>query len=368
MSHSHALRRSSGASAAHRDLHVVPLDERNRAAVEAKARDNGVLAQHHPVWIDILGGMEEDCRGLVAIEHERVVDWLLFTVSSVASGTVINSMPFTAYGGPAMPRGDTAAVVPLMQALRAEATRLGADVLSVGASPWLTEDMEAAWRQALGTTHELQNFMQLQELGVHPLQQLTRKRRGAIRSEIKRAVHAGLTVVPELTPRQFAEWLTIYKQRYSEIGARPYPDAFHRLAFDIGVPAGMVEFWGVVKDEHLVGGNMFLVAGDRADYFSSAFLTSHRRLYPNSLLLSEVFTAFAQRGIRSFNWQSSPDRGSVYRYKARWGAKEWRHNYMGVLLKPHGRLLQAQISDVKKAFPFRFVLPYSAWPSPTNEE
>lgn len=343
-------------------IDIVLLDAQQRGAILDLYEASGVLPQHHPVWVDVLNAMGEDCRGLVALEADKPVGWLYYTIRVQPIGTVVNSMPFIAYGGSAIPGGDTRAVRPLLQALLAEARRLGADVLSVGSSPWITEDMESIYRAELQVTHEFENFVHLHEMVCHPLAQLNKKRRSAFRSEINRARQAGLEVRPILPEAQFLEWLEIYKRRFEEINARPYPDIFHRMIFDMVVPVGAAEFWGVFDGDQLVGGNLFLTSRDHVDYFSSAFKTKYRYLYPNTFLLNEAFNTFLARGIRYFNWQSSPSRNGVFQYKARWGAREWRHYYLSVLINPSTNLLKTEIRDVQTAFPFRFILPYSAWP------
>jgi hypothetical protein len=238
-------------------------------------------------------------------------------------------------------------------------------VLSVGTSPFLTAEAEAAYRRALGVTHEFENFVQLQTLDVHPLEALAPKRRRAVRSEINRGLRHGLRVLPALDGRQLEEWVAIYRTRYMEMGAVPYPMEFHRRAFEIAVPAGAAEFWGVADGDRLVGGVMFLISRDVVDYFSSASLSEYRHLFPTTLLLNEAFSAFMARGVRIFNWHSSPNREGVYQYKARWGARDWRYFYLSTLLRPDTALLRTPVADVRRAYPLRFVLPFSVWPSET---
>lgn len=342
-------------------MNIVPLDSQVRAQILPLAGRAGVLPQHHPVWVDILAACGEECQGLAAVHEGTTLGWLLYTVRSQPLGTVVSSLPMILYGGPAPLGGDPVLGEALVAGLRTEAERLGADVLSVGTSPLWSPQMEDVCRKVLGVTHEFENFVQLQSLDMHPLEQLNKKRRDAIRSEINRSTRHGLRVVSSLSPQQFSRWLEIYHARYAEIGARPYPDELHRSVYEVGVKAGSAMFWGVFDGEDLVGGTLFLLSGTVVDYFSSAFLTPYRHLYPNTFLLNEAFKAFMQLGIRHFNWQSSPNRGGVYQYKARWGATEGRHFYLSTLLRPDTRLLKTSITEVRQSFPFRFVLPFSAW-------
>jgi Acetyltransferase (GNAT) domain len=342
-------------------MRIVGLDSSNLEKVEAETQPANLLPHHHPGWMVILRALGEDCRGLVAVENGRILGWILYVVRAGPYGTVVTSLPYIAYGGPAVPNGDTTVLTALIQGLRKEAELLRADVLTIGTSPLISPEVETLYRKTLEPSHEFENFVQVQDLSVHPLQQLTSKRRAAIRSEMSRAARHGLRIIRELTPEQLHEWLCIYNKRYTEISAQPYPDPFHQSAFSLGVPAKFVEFWGVRDGQRLVGGVMFTLSGNTVDYFSSAFDSEYRHLYPNTFLLNEALADFMNRGIRRFNWQSSPNKGGVYQYKARWGAREWRHYYLAVLLRPDTKLLETPTSDIRRAYPFRFVLPFSAW-------
>ncbi|HYI09614.1 MAG TPA: GNAT family N-acetyltransferase [Thermoanaerobaculia bacterium] len=319
-----------------------------------------LLPVHHPVWLDVLSSLGEDARGLVALDAGEVRGWLLYTVTRRDDVTVVNSLPYIAYGGPHARDAETTDL--LLLGLREIAQSLGADVLSVGTSPLLTEEEELAYVAAIAPTHIFENGVQLQPLDPHPLEQLSKKRRDAIESEIRRGERAGLVAIDRLDDAQLEEWLDIYRARYAEIGAAPYPDEFHRQLHRRTVPAGIAELRGLVDATgRLLGGIAFLVSQREATYFSSAFVSDVRHLYPTTFLLNHAFHAFRARGIRTFNWHSSPSQGGVHAYKQRWGAADHRHFYLAALLRPDTRLFELSADEIRMLFPFRFVLPFSAW-------
>lgn len=320
-----------------------------------------LLPVQHPVWLDILAALGEDARGIAALEGDEVRGWLLYTVTRRGGITVVNSLPYIAYGGPHADDAETSTA--LLRRLREIARELEADVLSVGTSPLLTADQENAYVSAIAPTHTFENSVQLQSLATHPLEQLSKKRRGAIESEIRRGENAGFLVIDRLDERQLEEWLIIYRARYSEIGATPYPDEFHRQLHRRGVSSGIAEMRGVVDENtgRLLGAIAFLVSAREATYFSSAFVSEVRSLYPTTFLLNEAFHAFRARGVEIFNWHSSPASGGVRAYKQRWGATEHRHFYLAALLRNDSRLFDLPTDEVQRLFPFRFVLPFSAW-------
>ena len=348
-------------------LNIVTLDEHTQGLVAKRAREDGILAHQHPAWCDVFQAMNVDCRGLVAMRHGLVVGWVMYSVFEGKHGTIINSMPLIAYGGPAVPDTDPVVEESLLKALRADAEKLGADVLTVSTSPFLTVEREEMYRHTLGVTHELENFVQLQHLDSHPIEQLSSRSRSAIQRRLKIALGSGLRIIPELPLGRLDEWLTIYRTRYAEIGAKPYPDEFYRQVYRQAIPHGIAEFWSVFDEDVLVGGTMFLNSGNIVDYFSPVFRSDYRHLSPNTYLLNEAFTDFQRRGARYFNWQSSPGRSGVYDYKARWGAYESRHFYLSVLLRSECRLLRVPVTQVREDYPLRFVLPHSAWQNRVSE-
>lgn len=322
-----------------------------------------LLPVHRPVWLDVLQSLGEDARGLAAVDDAgEVRGWLLYTVTMRGEIMVVNSLPYIAYGGP---YADDASVADgLLRRLREIAVDLGADVLSVGTSPLLTAAEEQTYVSAIAPTHMFQNAVQLQSLATHPLEQLSKKRRDAIESEIRRGERHGFIAVDRLDDDQLEEWLAIYRTRYAEIGATPYPDEFHQQLHRLAVPAGIAEFHGLVDwTGRLVGGIAFLASQREVTYFSSAFRSEARHLYPTTYLLNHAFHEFRVRGVETFNWHSSPAQGGVHAYKQRWGASEHRHFYLAALLRTDTRLFERSPAEVRAMFPLRFVLPFDAWPA-----
>ena len=342
-------------------ISVVPFED--LPVLDLDLSSEHVVPQNHPVWLDVLKRVGEDCHGLAALEDGRPVGWLFYSSSEAHGVRLVSSLPYLAYGGPATPLPRPDVQTELLRYLRRLAEELGADVVAVATPAFLPEPDEARWREALAPTHEHRNPVQIQSLVPHPLDQSTGRRRSTLRQQLNRARRGGLVVSRTMDPATVEEWLTIYNTRYAEIGARPYPDEFHRAVYEIAVPRGAAEFWAAHLGDELVGGVIFLRAGRTVDYFSSAFRSEHRSSFPTTLLLSEAFAYFGAQGMTRFNWQSSPNGGGVFEFKARWGATEHRHFYLSALLRPDTGVFGLATEQVSESFPFRFVLPFSAWPA-----
>ncbi len=336
-----------------------------RAEVEAACRRPGVLGQHHPVWLDILTALGEHADGVAVFRGDALVAWLLAVAKRGPAGVVVTSLPFVSYGGPALLVDDEEAAATAVAWLEEFAAGHDAAAVGVGLSPFASTTalgaVEAACRVG---GYRFENFAQVQPLDPHPIEQLSGKRRGAIARPVERATMAGVSAAPCDDPAVFERWLVIYRERYAQIGARPLDEAFHRETFERGRAAGVVEFWAATMGSRLLGGSLFLVGGDVVDYFSSAYDMNDedtRLLTPNNLLLATAFRSFAARGLQWFNWQSSPGREGVYKYKARWGASERPQWYLG-RVRPGpaaDRLLGASPSTIVEEYPSRFVVPFS---------
>ena len=315
--------------------------------------------QYHPAWISILRASDEEAYGLVARHEGEILGWLLYTVTRRAEGTVVNSLPLLPYGGPFA--AYTTIEIGLLDALQGAAKKLGADVLSIATHPLCPTVQCQRWQAAIGAQHVYENFVQVQSLDMHPLDLMPSRPRASFRRKIRHAEDTGLSVRLATTIQELDTWLQLYRIRFAEINATPYPTKFFGRLFHDAVPAGLAELWLVADGEQVIGGTWFLLSSLVVDYFASAFPSDSNDRHPATFVMSRALESFVARRIRWLNWQSSPGRGGVYEFKRRWGATEGAHYYLSNLLKPHGTLVQKRLDAVRSAFPYRFVLPYSLW-------
>jgi hypothetical protein len=338
----------------------VPLAGDARAQVAAAYAGSGAAAQHDPLWLDVLADCGESAFGAVAHADGEIAGWIAGALRDGPGGPVVTSLPFVAYGGPVVVRGGEATAEALARWLAATARARGAVAVAIGLSPFTPADTVAATEAGLEANARYDNFAQVQALDPHPLRQLPKARRDTLASLVRRAERAGVVVGPSSDAAEFDDWLVIYRARYSELGARPLGDDFHRAALTRGSASGRVEFWTARQGDRLLGGSLFLVGDRVVDYFSSAFGTdpATRAIAPTNLLLSSAFHAFAARGLQWFNWQSSPGRGGVYRFKAGWGAEERPQPYVCWIAQDATELLALTPADVLREYPARFVIPF----------
>jgi hypothetical protein len=345
---------------------IKPLDAATIELVKDSADCAGAIAQHHPVWLEVLAACGEQPSGVAAFRDGQLAGWMMSSSLGSSLGTAVTALPFITYGAPASVDRDQGAADELYAWFLDDSEQRSAAAMCIGLSPLSDLHQVQIARQKLqedaAGAFVFENFSQVQSLTPHPIKQVSRRRGEALARFINRAEREDVNVGPCTSLSTFKAWLDIYRARYAQLGARPLPDNFHLEAFSRGGSAGVVEFWAAERRGRLLGGTLFLVGTKAVDYFSSAFHTDEetRTLAPNHLLLSRAFDAFAARGRQIFNWQSSPGREGVYRYKAGWGAKEVPQFYIGrVFADVAHALLSVTPAELSDTFPNRFVLPFS---------
>ena len=328
--------------------------------------------QHDPRWGEVYHTLDNECFVVaLAREGKAITGVSTMTIFSGSYGKILHANPYMGYGGCSVrPREPTAESVAdsiraLLKATLDEARAQGCVTATI-ATPPFTEDLTALYESCLQPDFRLPNTYQFHSLDKHPLTGLTSKRRDAFRSEIRRAEKGGIRIRKAAALEDFDCWLTIYQERYRELGATPIPGPFLRKLWQCFHPTGHAELLLAERDgprtpSGLLGGTLFLLGRGIADYFSSAFRSDSRNLYPGTLLLDRMFVQLMDQGFRRFNWQSSPNRGGVFAYKKRWGASEGCHTILTCVLGDVAPLRAQSLDAIRHAYGSHFVLPYDLW-------
>ena len=322
-------------------------------------------AQHDPRLAGVFSSLpKEDFHVLVARDGTRIVAVSTFTIFHGPFGPILHANPYIGYGGcSSLPARQAEAVVTLMHALLDQAREHRCLTASV-ATPPFSEAATDLYVQALEPTYRFENFYQYHYLDGHPLDQLRGKGRQTLKRKLRDAESTGMRIVRAANLAQVEAWMNIYAERYVDIGASSLPRKFHEMLWRTFAPCGRARIDLAYLEDELLGGTLFLEGVGVVDYFSSAFRTESMRLHPAILLLCRAFDDFIARGIRRFNWQSSPSHdGGVYEFKRRWGALEGKHYILTKVLGDERVFISRPLEEVRKAYALHFVLPYDLWKS-----
>lgn len=319
-----------------------------------------LIPQHMPLWYKIFNNLREGLSFYLIIAHEdnEIRDCLSFTIFDGPFGEVIHSNPYIVYGG--FTNKDEHIWMRIFNKLFEVARNKNCITVTLCTPPYQESEIEI-YKQLFIPDYCFENFYQFNLLENHPFENIKTKRRATFKNEIKRGILNGISLTIEKNIKQWELWYAIYKQRYAEIGAIPFPKDIFISIYKTFVREGKAVLFCAYKKDILLGGVLILLGNNTADYFVSAFRSDSDNLFPNTIVLDSIFNWLIKRNYHLFNWESSPGRNGVYKYKSRWGAQEGTHVYMTKIIGDTSRLLNERLDIVKKEYNGLFVLPYDLW-------
>lgn len=313
-------------------------------------------------WSSVLDSDDRATYVVYDIEHGVIKEQLNFCVMKFSFGKVLVSMPYMGYGC-CFSAGNEQHAKDIFTALTRFAREEGCLSMTVCTHPLATLPIEST-RSIFDYDFQRSNFCQVSELDAHPFNKMNHHRRMAFQNESsklhKRCPAAFIDPAP--SEDVFAEWFDVYKSRYNDLGGAAFPDWFFYNYYQASKMTDDIEFCVVRTDDEVLGGVFFAVGKGIVDYGTSAFTTASRDLSPTTHLLDLAFHHFMFRGVRYFNWQSSPEiDGGVFNYKKQWGALTKTHYYLIKLLAGVGEITSTPLDVVKKEAAGCYILPYEMW-------
>jgi lipid II:glycine glycyltransferase (peptidoglycan interpeptide bridge formation enzyme) len=95
---------------------------------------------------------------------------------------------------------------------------------------------------------------------------------------------------------------------------------------------------------------------DTVEYFTPVITHDYRHQQPLSLIIFEAMKDSINRGIKKWNWGGTwGTQEGVYRFKSRWGAKDFPYQYH-IHYRPEAKLLTR--NEVMDHYAFFYYLPY----------
>jgi hypothetical protein len=212
---------------------------------------------------------------------------------------------------------------------------------------------------ALVHTHLDSRVAQLTRLPTtsEPRSEILRTIEGSARRNVKKAEAAGVVVE---TDAGAVETLgALHEARMHDIGGRTKPSAFFRLLPGSFAATRDYEIYIARLSGRPVAALLLFYFNGIAEYYMPAVDPDASDLQPLALVLVEAMTDACRRGIRWWNWGGTwHAQTGVYRFKRKWGADERTYYYRTQLNE--SRLLTWTAGELEDAFPYFFVVPFSA--------
>lgn len=319
-----------------------------------------IIPQHFPDWKLVFESMSGKFQYEILIAHKEleILEILPFVIYNGLYGKIINSIPLIGYGG--FVKQDTKIWSILIDKL-IEIGKFNNCLSLTLSSPPYQENLINEYRNIILPDFEFENFYQFSILDEHPLKKLSKKRNSSFRSEINKAKKNNIVIKIGLTHEKWMQWYDLYSERYDEIGAVPYPREFFTAVYNEFAHTNRAKLYTAYYENRMIGGTLVLFGKKSADYFSSAYNSAFMKYYPGTYVLDNIFSKLLEEDYIKFNWQSSPGREGVYRFKERWGAEEGKHIYFTKVIGNIQPILSKPLESIKEQYKGIFVLPFNLW-------
>jgi hypothetical protein len=325
------------------------------------------FVQQSSQWAEAVAPLGPD-RVILLLFHDgtRDVAGLPLYLFAGPSGPVLTSVPQPGpLGGvfvrPGVPEGDVEEAYARLLARAVDLAQAHQCLtLTLITNPF-QPDLER-YRRHLSPDYELANFTQYVPLpeAVADGRLVVRDalRRSNLSRALKRAHEAGFTVTEAATEEDLRAWHVVHAARHTALGARPLElrlfEGLHRR-----LSSTQRALWLVRRGDEIASGCFFVLHQDVLDVYMLSAAPAHLEDAPNFLNTEHSLLWAAGRGVKVYNWQSSPARDSgVYRYKVQWGSREASYSFVTRRLCDPARLRAIGPDGARTSYRGHYLAPF----------
>lgn len=317
-------------------------------------RDPAVLSYHYPYYRDMLVALGIGQPIYLAARRDGELIGLLPTFRREAeAGVVYSSLPFFGPNAGVLCVDDehrTEVHTALLQAMVERAR--GDDALSCSVYTPFLFDTFALYDAVLEQAVVVEKFTHYLDLGAAAWS-------ASVAYDIRKARNAGLEIVESPSPDLRDAFYEIYVQNCQEFGIPQKPRLCIDLLLNDDSHDRRSQLYVAALHGQVVAGLLVLWSASTLSYYMPCTLSSARSLQPGSLLIDHAVADARLRGIRFWNWESSPSRTSgVAHFKRKWGSREASYRIYVQALRPHEDFVRIGAEGIASQFPYYFVYPF----------
>lgn len=113
-------------------------------------------------------------------------------------------------------------------------------------------------------------------------------------------------------------------------------------------------------EDKLIGALLMIYSPQIASYYLPCSVHEYRSYQPTTLLINHAINECKERGIKIWNWESSPSKESgVFKFKKKWGSSEGHYK---IYIKPYKNpefYKGMGVNQIQELFPYYFVYPFN---------
>jgi hypothetical protein len=331
----------------HDDEHLISF-------LDSLAKESGsVLAYHYPFYRKMLEklGIGRPLY-LGARRSGQLCGYLPAFLKQTEQGSVVCSLPYFGPNAGVLSSSEGRAEIHTM--LLKKLLRMAEDANALSCSvytPFLFEEFEP-YASAFGQCVVVEKFNQYLEIE-------RAQWSGDIERKLRRAQRVPVRVTCDVTEERLATFYEIYRQNCADYGIPQKPWECIKFLAARELLGKFTQIYFAMINDQVVAGLLILLSPVTASYYIPCTLEKYRSDQPGTLIVDQAIKDVRARGLRYWNWESSPGRESgVYMFKQRFGSHEGQYRIYVRSFRPEEEFKRIGRDRIAEEFPYYFVWPF----------
>ncbi|MFN0031532.1 MAG: GNAT family N-acetyltransferase [Flavobacteriales bacterium] len=182
----------------------------------------------------------------------------------------------------------------------------------------------------------------------------------SLRYDLRKAESAGVKIMAVRNDDDIIALNDIYQKNCADYGIPPKSLDCLRLLANASNEGGNTTTWLAMLDNKIVAGLIMIFSPATASYYLPCSLHEYRTQQPSTVLIHHAMMHARSRGIRLWNWESSPSKESgVYKFKKKWGSMDGTYKIFVKPLRNTDYFRTHGSNGISSRFPYFFVYPFN---------
>jgi Acetyltransferase (GNAT) domain len=190
---------------------------------------------------------------------------------------------------------------------------------------------------------------------------------GALGRNLRKAYREGIEIDTKVNWQRLNTFYDIYQQNCIEYGIPQKPKLCIDFLTQPNIIGNHTSIYFAFHQGKMIAGLLTIYSSQTLSYYIPCTISSARSLQPGVMLIYQAIKDAQARGIRYWNWESSPSReDGVYLFKEKWGSIEGSYRIYLKTFRPSNIFRDLGQNNIAKHFPYYFVYPFDLLFSTAN--
>lgn len=182
----------------------------------------------------------------------------------------------------------------------------------------------------------------------------------SIEYDIRKAKKQNIVIRDIESQLELDEVMSIYEKNCVDYGIPVKPKVCLIELLKYSKTTKNVGFYVAELDNKIIGGLIVLYSESVVSYFLPCSIHEFRSFQPMTLLINYAINIANEKGIKYWNWESSPSiESGVYKFKKKWGGDDLGYRIYVLPKKDNDYFKEIGVSLLSEIFPYYFVYPFN---------